>query len=199
MPHKRNPELCEQVVVLAKLIKAQAMLGFDGLVCEHERDYRSVRVEWAALTDASLYTCGLLSMMKHILSDMIVHEGCVRENVLRAAPLISSEALMFFIGTAIGKENAHALVYEVSMEAVETGRPVLDILMEHPEVAAKFQRKEIEQAILPEKHVGMAKELSKRTVDYVQLQMQGLGDLPAHESQSCPLCAEGKAACQKQC
>jgi adenylosuccinate lyase len=197
MPHKRNPELCEQVVVLAKLIKAQAMLGYDGLVCEHERDYRSVRLEWAALTDASLYTCGLLSMMKHILRDMIVHEGCIRENVLRAAPLISSEALMFFIGTKIGKENAHALVYEVSMHAVETGRPVLDILMERSEVAAKFQRKEIEQAILPEKHVGMAKELSRRTIANVQEQMQSLHTIPAQESLSCPLCAEGKAACQR--
>ena len=199
MPHKRNPELCEQVVVLAKLIKAQAMLGYDGLICEHERDYRSVRVEWAALTDASLYICGLLNMMQHILRDMIVHEGCVRENVLRAAPLISSEALMFFIGTKIGKENAHALVYEVSMEAVESGRPVLDILMEQPEVAGRFCRKDIEQAILPEKHIGMAKELSRQTVDSVKARMEELGISPAQQSQACPLCIEGKGLCRMEC
>jgi adenylosuccinate lyase len=190
MPHKRNPELCEQVVVLSKLVKAQAMLGFDGLLCEHERDYRSVRLEWASLTDASLYTCGLLAMMKHILADMTVHEERVRENVLRAAPLISSEALMFFIGTKIGKENAHALVYKVSMEAAASRRPVLDILMEAPEVAASFQRGEIEHAILPEKHIGMAKELSRRTVAFVQSRMQELGDAPAAGCQRCPLCAE---------
>ena len=199
MPHKRNPELCEQVVVLAKLIKAQAMLGYDGLICEHERDYRSVRVEWAALTDASLYTCGLLSMMQHILRDMIVHEGCVRENVLRAAPLISSEALMFFIGTKIGKENAHALVYEVSMEAVESGRPVLDLLMEQPEVAGKFGRKEIEQAILPEKHVGMAKELSRQTVESVKARMEELNICSVQHSQVCPLCIEEKGLCRMEC
>jgi adenylosuccinate lyase len=199
MPHKRNPELCEQVVVLAKLIKAQAMLGYEGLICEHERDYRSVRVEWAALTDASLYICGLLQMMQHILRDMIVHEGCVRENVLRAAPLISSEALMFFIGAKIGKENAHALVYEVSMEAVESGRPVLDLLMERPEVAGRFARKEIEQAILPEKHVGMAKELSRQTVEHVKARMRELGGSPAQHSQVCPLRIEGKGLCQMEC
>jgi adenylosuccinate lyase len=196
MPHKRNPELCEQVVVLAKLIKAQALLGYDSLLCEHERDYRSVRLEWAALTDASLYACGLLSMMKHILSDMIVHEGCVRENVLRAAPLISSEALMFFLGTKIGKENAHALVYEVSMEAADTGRPVLDILMERPEAAGRFKREEIEQAILPEKHVGMAKELSRQTIDSVKAKLQEHGGSPALPDQICPLCNEGMDFCR---
>ncbi|MGR0482205.1 MAG: class-II fumarase/aspartase family protein [Candidatus Electronema sp. V4] len=191
MPHKRNPELCEQVVVLSKLVKAQAMLGFDGLLCEHERDYRSVRLEWAALTDASLYTCGLLAMMKHILADMTVHEERVRENVLRAAPLISSEALMFFIGTKIGKENAHALVYKVSMEAAESRRPVLDILMEVPEVAASFQREEIEQAILPEKHIGMAKELSARTLDDVKAKLLGFTGLPPQSRQLCPLIVDG--------
>lgn len=200
MPHKRNPELCEQVVVLAKLIKAQAMLGFDGLLCEHERDYRSVRLEWAALTDASLYICGQLAMMKHILTDMTIHEERVRENVLRAAPLISSEALMFFIGTVIGKENAHALVYEASMEAAESNRPVLDLLLEQQEIAQHFKREDIEQAILPEKHIGMAKELSARTVAFVQgRRMQELGEIPAKNSQGCPLCAEGEESCRMRC
>lgn len=191
MPHKRNPELCEQVVVLSKLVKAQAMLGFDGLLCEHERDYRSVRLEWVALTDASLYTCGLLAMMKHILADMTVHEARVRTNVLRAAPLISSEALMFFIGTKIGKENAHALIYKVSMEAVESNRPVLDILMQVPEVAAQFNREEIEQAILPEKHIGMAQELCQRTVADVQAKLCAFTEPLPQSDQGCPLIVDG--------
>jgi len=58
-------------------------------------------------------------------------------------------------------------------------------------VAASFQRGEIEQAILPEKHIGMAKELSRRTVAFVQSRMQELGDAPAAGCQQrCPLCAE---------
>lgn len=44
MPHKRNPEMCEQVIVLARLIKANAGLGFEGIINEHERDYRAVRL-----------------------------------------------------------------------------------------------------------------------------------------------------------
>ncbi len=200
MPHKRNPELCEQVVVLAKLVKAQALLGYDGLICEHERDYRSVRLEWAALTDASLYTCGLLAMMQHILADMAVYEERIRKNVLRAAPLISSEALMFFIGKVLGKENAHALVYKAAMEAAESNRPVLDILLNLPEVQGKFRREEIEEAIRPEQHIGMAKELSARTVAFVQSKLRELTDntsASAQDAQHCPLCAE--TGCQMRC
>jgi adenylosuccinate lyase len=137
-------------------------------------------------------------MMQHILADMTVHEEQVRENVLHAAPLISSEALMFFIGTKIGKENAHALVYAVSMEALENNRPVLDVLLERPEVRGKFRRKEIEQAIQPDQHIGMAKELSRRTVDAVKAKMQELGEIPAQRSQGCPL-AERDETCPLKC
>jgi adenylosuccinate lyase len=135
MPHKRNPELCEQVVVLSKLISSNVPLGYDGLVCEHERDYRSVRLEWVTLTDTSLYTCGLLSLMKDILANMTIHEDTVRRNVNKAAPMISTEALMFFLGTTIGKQNAHTLVYEASMQAVDSDRSLLDILMEHSDIS----------------------------------------------------------------
>ena len=189
MPHKRNPELCEQVVVLSKLVTSNVSLGYDGLICEHERDYRSVRLEWAALTDSSLYTCGLLALMKDILADMTVHEQRVRSNVLQAAPLISTEALMFFLGEAIGKQNAHALVYEASMQTVETGKPVLDILMEHSEIAEKFSREEIEQSIAPEKHVGKSRELTEQTIAFVETRMQAR-ETPAEDAACCPLCTE---------
>jgi adenylosuccinate lyase len=81
MPHKRNPEMCEQVVVLARLIKANAGLGFEAMINEHERDYRAVRLEWVTITDTSLFVCGLLSLMKAILKDLIVHEHRIRQNV----------------------------------------------------------------------------------------------------------------------
>ncbi|MCI5209883.1 MAG: hypothetical protein D3910_14065, partial [Candidatus Electrothrix sp. ATG2] len=183
--------LVEQVVVLAKLIASNASLGYQGLICEHERDYRSVRLEWAGLTDSSLYTCGLLALMKDILSDMMVHEQRIRSNVLKAAPLISTEALMFFLGEAIGKQNAHTLVYEASMQAVETGKPLLDILLDDPDIAGNFSREEIEQSIAPEEHVGMSRELTEQTITFVETRLQER-ETPGEDAAHCPLCIEGE-------
>ena len=59
--------------------------------------------------------------------------------------MISTEALKFFLASAIGKHDAHALVYEASMEAVETDTPMLDILMKYPAVADNFTRDEIQE------------------------------------------------------
>jgi adenylosuccinate lyase len=195
MPHKRNPEMCEQVVVLAKLINSNAALGFAGQICEHERDYRTVRLESVTITDVSLFTCGLLALMKDILGGLMVHEDRVLQNVDRAAHLITTEALMFFLGTSIGKQTAHTLIYETSMEAVETGRPMLDLLMRRPEISGRFSRDEMQQAMLPENHIGMSRELTRRTIKRVRAQLQSLpGGAPARRI--CPMAKEDGACCR---
>ncbi len=195
MPHKRNPEMCEQVVVLSKLIKSNASLGFEGLINEHERDYRAVRLEWVTITDVSLFTCGLLGLMKDILSGLIVHEETVRKNVQNAAHLISTEALMFFLGMSIGKQKAHTLIYETSMEAVESGQSMLDILMRRQEIEGSFSRKQIQQAMLPENHIGMSRELTRRTIERVQQKLDKLTD-PKPTRHTCPLAKEDGSCCR---
>jgi adenylosuccinate lyase len=167
MPHKRNPEMCEQVVVLARLIKANAGLGFEAMINEHERDYRAVRLEWVTVTDTSLFVCGLLSLIKAILKDLIVHEHRIRENVEKAATFISTEALMFYLGETIGKQTAHRVVYEASMEAIERDQPLIDLLMKHPEISGRFAREDLEKTIDPKNHIGMSEELTRRVIEYV--------------------------------
>jgi adenylosuccinate lyase len=177
MPHKRNPEMCEQVIVLARLIKANAGLGFEGMINEHERDYRAVRLEWVTLTDTALFICGLLSLMKAILKGLIVHEDKIRQNVDEAATLISTEALMFYLGETIGKQTAHRIVYETSMEAIETRKPLIDLLMNRPEVSGKFKREDVERTIDPASHIGLSKEVTKRVIGHVRKQLDDSGPL----------------------
>lgn len=186
MPHKRNPEMCEQVIVLAKLIKANAGLGFEGMINEHERDYRAVRLEWVTITDTSLFVCGLLSLMKAILKGLIVREHRIGENVREAATLISTEALMFFLGEKLGKQSAHRMIYETSMEAVEKKQSLIDLLMRNPEISRIFKREEIEKRIDPMNHIGMSQELTHRVVKHVAEQLPKTG----HHQEServCPL------------
>ncbi|MEN8135594.1 MAG: adenylosuccinate lyase [Thermodesulfobacteriota bacterium] len=164
MPHKRNPELCEQVVVLSRLVKSAAGLGLDGLINEHERDYRATRLEWAGLVDASLYSCGALDLMKKIMAGLIVHPDRISHNLETSACLISTEALMFLIGNKIGKQAAHQLLYEISMEAHNSGDLLGKLLSRHPLIKNSFTEKEIKEAINPATHIGSAVEQADRVV-----------------------------------
>lgn len=164
MPHKRNPELCEQVVVLAKLVRSAAGLGFDSLVNEHERDYRAVRIEWASLVDASLYSCGSFALLKSILKGLIVHPDKINHNLDTSACLIATEALMFMIGGKIGKQAAHQLLYEISMAAYSAGDSLGTLLNRHPLIKGSFTEKEIKEATDPAAHIGSAVQQTDRLV-----------------------------------
>ncbi len=185
MPHKRNPELCEQVVVLSRLIKANAVTGMDGLVNEHERDYRSVRLEWVAVADSSMFFCAILSMMRHILGNLIIHADMVNRNVQEAAPYICSEALMFHLGARIGKDRAHRLIYEAAMKAADTHKSYVDYLMDEPEIKEIFERDSIEDVMQPGNHVGLSMEISRRVIDSAQKWIQGAS--VSHGERRCPL------------
>jgi len=164
MPHKRNPELSEQVVVLARLIKSNCMLGYDALINEHERDYRAVRLEWLTITDSSLYLCGALGIIKFILENLVVHEEVMKRNCQAVAELISTEALMFLLGEKIGKQRAHQLLYTVSMSIHDTGRSLIDQLLEQPEVKGVFSREMLEKAVAPANNIGLARSLTDTVI-----------------------------------
>ena len=164
MPHKRNPELCEQVVVLSRLIKNQAISGFDGLINEHERDYRSVRLEWVSIPESSIMLCCALNHVKTILKNLIIHEERIAANLDKSACHVSTEALMFGLGAKTGKQKAHDLIYELSMQAYAANRPLRELLEENPRITDQLKPSELTELLKPENHIGVAPKLAERTI-----------------------------------
>lgn len=165
MPHKKNPELCEQVVVLSRLVKGNASTLFDSLCNEHERDYRAVRLEWVALTEASVFSCAALRMMKTILGGLTINRDRIKENLDRFSVLISTEALMFLLGEKIGKQSAHTVIYEASVGCDGCDpNGLIDRLMAHPDVKRNFGRDELEKAVDPSLHTGLSGQIIDRVL-----------------------------------
>ncbi len=164
MPHKRNPELCEQVVVLARLIKSNTVAGYDALINEHERDYRSIRLEWVSIPECSQFLCSALRLMRSILKNLIVHEQNIAANLQESACQVSTEALMFRLSEITGKQAAHKLLYELSMQAYSSNRPLQELLEEHPEICNKLDPALLAELLNPANHIGEARELTARSI-----------------------------------
>ncbi len=186
MPHKRNPELCEQVVVLSRLIKNQAMAGFDGLINEHERDYRSVRLEWVSIPESSLMLCCALNLVKTILKNLIIHEEHIATNLDKSACHVSTEALMFGLGAKTGKQEAHKLIYELAMKAYTSNRPLRELLEENPQITDQLSPSELAGLLKPENHIGVAPKLAEITITSAEEWLAASHPEDLSES-SCPL------------
>jgi adenylosuccinate lyase len=189
MPHKRNPELCEQVVVLARLIKNNTVAGYEALINEHERDYRSIRLEWVSIPESAQFLCSALQLMKTILKGLIVNEKGIAANLNESACHISTEALMFQLGNTTGKQAAHKLLYELSMQAYSSNRPLLELVEENPEICNKLDPTLLAELLNPANHVGVARQLTVRTINAAEEWLAGSSpaDLTGH---GCPLAGD---------
>lgn len=156
MPHKRNPEDCEQVVVMARLARAGAGLGLDAMVGEHERDGRSLRLEWKAVADVSHHTLAAFATMDRMLAGIGVNTDRMGEQARQAADLVCSEALMLALGRHIGKQSAHELVYDLSQAGQSQGCRLREVLAGRPDVTGRLAPGELEEIFDPANHLGSA-------------------------------------------
>ncbi len=164
MPHKRNPEGCAQVVVLARLSRAAATVGLEGMIHEHERDSRALRLEWATVADASHHTLAALAILRPVLLQLKVHDDRMAKNARQAADAICSEALMLALGRHLGKQRAYDLVYEVSQGARDQGASLREALAGRPDVTAWLGPQERDEIFEPARHLGSAGVLVDRAV-----------------------------------
>ena len=156
MPHKRNPESCEQVVVLARLARSSATESLEAMIGEHERDGRSLRMEWPAVANVSHSTLAALSVVGRVLDGLKVHRGRMAEAARGSADSICSEALMLALARHIGKQSAHALVYELSQTAQTSGGSLQEALLASPQVTSHLKAEELADVFDPGRYLGSA-------------------------------------------
>jgi len=164
MPHKRNPERLEQVVVMARLAHAQVGASLAAMIGDHERDARALRIEWACIPDISHYCLAACEMMLESLTGLLVHSDRLRRNTDATADMVMSERLMLSLGERIGKQRAHELVYEITQRAQQEGRLVRDVLDEHGEAFEQLTTQELDEIFDPVSYLGASSILTTRVV-----------------------------------
>lgn len=159
MPHKRNPEGCEQVVVLARLAKAQVMLALDAMILEHERDYRGTRLEWCAVADVSHYALMAISLVTDTISALTVNDKRMEGNARAVADSICTEALVFEMAKKLGKSSAYEIIFEISQACQRDRVSIRDAIESDPRVTAVMEKEVLARLFEPRSHLGMSKTI----------------------------------------
>lgn len=165
MPHKRNPQVCEGVIALTKIVRAQAPLMVEAMECENERDWGCEAVEWDAIPKSSILIAGALEKINDILENLLVYPQNMKRNLNALKGAMLSEAVMLHLGEKLGRMSAHEIVYEVCMKAFTDGKPVIDDLLEREEVRKYFTRADLEEIMQPEKYIGLSATFVDRVIE----------------------------------
>lgn len=164
MPHKRNPQVCESVIALTKIVRAQAPLAVEIMQCENERDWGCEAVEWDIVPKTSICLAAALEKLNDTLENLIVYPKNMKENLNKLKGAMLSEAVMLHLGEKLGRMTAHEIVYEVCMKAFAEGTMVVDALLEREEVSKAFTREELEDILQPEKYTGLSAQFVDRVL-----------------------------------
>jgi adenylosuccinate lyase len=147
MPHKRNPIGCEQIVGLARLLRANAMAALENVALWHERDISHSSVERVILPDTFIALDHMLRRFTKIVAGMVVHPDRMRDNLERSRGVVfSGQVLLELAARGISREQAYTWVQRNAMRSFEEGRPFKDLLLADGEVMRVLMRDDIDRA-----------------------------------------------------
>jgi len=164
MPHKRNPELSEHLVTLARVVRADAMVAMEGMIHEHERDGRAWKTEWVVLPEVCLLTGAALAFGCRLLAGLEVDADRMQANLRAQRGYVLSEPVMRAVADRIGKHAAQQVVYEATLAGLERGVDLEAALLADPRISERLAPEEIAGCLDPRAALGAAPAFVDRVV-----------------------------------
>jgi adenylosuccinate lyase len=135
MPHKRNPIGCEQIVGLARLIRANAIAALENVALWHERDISHSSVERVILPDSFIALDHMLRRFTRIVRGMVVNPERMRENLARSRGVVfSGTVLLELAKRGVSREQAYEWVQRNAMRAFHEQKDFKTLLLEDPDL-----------------------------------------------------------------
>jgi len=159
MPHKRNPELCERVCGLARIVRSLVVPSLENVVTWHERDLTQSSAERFILPEACILTDYMLVLMRNIVSNLYVNEERMLKNMELTQGRIMSEAVMIALTRkGMNRQEAHELLRKLTIKSEVEKRHFKEILLEDNVVRKMLNEKEIDDALNPKNYLGTARQ-----------------------------------------
>ncbi|MCC6380971.1 MAG: adenylosuccinate lyase [Dehalococcoidia bacterium] len=144
MPHKRNPEKCERISGLARVLRGYAVTALENVALWHERDISHSSTERIVFPDACLLLDYMLVLFTDIMERLLVYPEQMRENLDRSYGLVFSQrVLLALIEAGLSRQDAYAIVQRNAMASWRTRTPFLDLLLADSEVASRLGEGEV--------------------------------------------------------
>ena len=163
MPHKRNPELCERICGLARLIRGYALTSMENIALWHERDISHSSTERIILPDACLLLDYSLALFTSIMAGLKVYPQKMKRNMELTKGLVFSQRVMLaLIDKGLSRQKAHELVQRKAMKAWKGNKNFLSLLKSDPEVTATLPQSELETLFDYQYYLRYVDEIFKR-------------------------------------
>ena len=157
MPHKQNPETCETICGLARIVRSLVIPALENIVTWHERDLTQSSAERFITPEACILVDYMLYMMNAVISGLRVDEQRMLKNIELTQGRTMSEAVMTeLVKKGVDRQEAHELLRKLAIRSDVERRPFREVLLHDRLVSRRLNRKEIDHALNPRNYLGTA-------------------------------------------
>ena len=137
MPHKRNPKVAERICGLARVVRANSLVGLENVPLWHERDISQSSAERIVIPDSFLAIDYMLDRFHWIVSGLVVHSERMRRNLDTSHNLFFSHRLLLaLVESGLARDDAYRSVQAHAMRAWDEEADFVELVRADPELAA---------------------------------------------------------------
>lgn len=146
MPHKRNPIISERICGMARVIRANSLVGLENVALWHERDISHSSAERMVLPDSSIALDYILQKATSLLDGLVVYPERMLENLNATGGLVFSGQLLLVLtqkGTA--REQAYEWVQRNAMKAWDENQNFQELVNGDADINSNLSAQEIDK------------------------------------------------------
>src|SRR2546423_10497683 len=146
MPHKRNPILSERICGMARIVRANSIVGLENVALWHERDISHSSAERVVLPDSSIATDYMLQKMTSLIDGLVVYPARMLENLNAThGSIFSVQLLLALTRAGASREDAYEWVQRNAMKAWDEGKDLKMLVSADKEITALLSADEIDR------------------------------------------------------
>lgn len=165
MPHKRNPQLSQDILSISGEIRSLVSLAMEGLIEDHEVDGSATGMRDTAVERAVVLSGDLLIRVAVVLEQLELDEARMKRNLELTDGLIASESVMMKLAEQLGRQVAHDVVYEAAQSASTGQHRFVELLLADKRIAHRIDASVLVDLLSPEVPAGLSEELASLTVE----------------------------------
>ena len=147
MPHKRNPIISERICGIARVIRANSLVGLENVALWHERDISHSSAERVVLPDASIALDYILHKGTSLIAGLVVHPERMLQNLQLTRGLVfSGQLLLALTQKGVSRESAYEWVQRNAMKVWDRNEDFQKLLQQDEDIKLHLSAAEIDGA-----------------------------------------------------
>ena len=166
MPHKRNPIISERICGMARVIRANSLVGLENVALWHERDISHSSAERVVLPDSSIALDYILQKASSLLDGLVVYPERMIENLNATRGLIfSGQLLLVLTQKGVAREQAYEWVQRNAMKAWDENGDFQKLVKSDADINKNLSAQEIDRVFSLETYLRNIETIFDRVFD----------------------------------